>query len=97
MTDDIERRLMSKAEILDIAPPEATQALSLALYAVHDLLVTKGVLEPGEAAANLRRFISDDDKLGGFIAAIAAQLDEMPFKPTTTRDIMSVVDGGKQD
>ena len=58
----------------------AQRAATFALYAIHDLLVDKGLLEQGEAAATLRRFTADDAVLMGMIAGIADNLEERPFK-----------------
>lgn len=62
------------------APATTATALALAIYALHDTLVEKGVLAEGEVANTLRRFRHDDPELMATVAAIAASLDERPFK-----------------
>ena len=67
-------------------------ALSLAIYALHDTLVEKGVLAEGEVANTLRRFSSDDPALMGHLKSVADNFDARPFK-VLPRNGLQVIKG----
>lgn len=76
------------------ALPEPMIALSLAIYALHDTLVERGVLAPGEVAQTLRRFVSGDPTLMQYVDELAHQFDERPFRVLPNSGL-TVIDGGK--
>lgn len=91
---------------MEQTPPEAVHAIALALYALHDVLVEKGVLEANETAARLRLFgpkePSDAEAFAPLLAQIkqvAGHLERGIFRaPDPTRPItLQVIDGGKTD
>lgn len=79
-----------------VVSPAAVTSMALALYALHDLMVEKGILAEGEAAMTLRRFVHDDADLMAHVHAIAAHLEERPFR-VRPRNGLEVVDGGRDD
>jgi hypothetical protein len=80
----------------DTIPAVALTAVALALYALHDTLVEKGVLAEGEVANTLRRFANPDASLMAHVHALAAHLDERPFR-VRPRNGLAVIDGGLGD
>lgn len=87
---------MTEETAQDSAEGKAIKALTFAFYSLHDLLVSRGVLGEGEAAANLRRLRTPDPDVGAIAEAIAQYLDAMPFAPATDRRF-TVIDGDKPD
>lgn len=84
MSED-EPRVPDHADDVGGVAPEATQALAFAIFALHDLLVAKRVIAPGEAADLLRRYQGEDNpKLMSFIEGVAVQFERMPFGPNGT-------------
>ena len=77
-------------------PAIALTSVALALYALHDTLVDKGVLAEGEVATTLRRFVHDDANLMAHIHALAAHLEERPFR-VRPRNGFEVISGGRED
>ena len=57
------------------------------------VLVAAGVIEPGAVADTISRLRGSEAKLQGFLDGIMMNLAEMPFRPQTVRDTLSVVDG----
>lgn len=81
---------------LEPVDPEAFQALCAAFYCLHDLLVAKGVLAPGEAAWHLTRLRGGPPAFEAMLVGIAGQLQAMPFKPQDGPSLQ-VIDGGQTD
>jgi hypothetical protein len=76
-------------------PAAAVTSLAVALYALHDILVEKGILAEGEVANTLRRFAHDDANLMAHIHALAAHLDERPFR-VRPHSGLEVIKGGRE-
>lgn len=74
----------------------ATKSLTYAFYTLCALLEGRGLIEPGELGANLRRLRGiDDDELRDTLEAIAANLDANPFGAMGTLSLQ-VITGGKE-
>lgn len=91
--DRKDRHTFSEGGADNIAPPQAVASLAMAVYALHDSLVAAGVIAPGIVAANLRRLRTADQQMAEFVESVASQLDAMPFRPQTMRDVLKVIDG----
>lgn len=83
-------------------PAVALTAVALGLYALHDLLIDNGLVAPGEAAANLRRFGPSGEmtpqiaELMRHVEGVAQGLDQRAFAQAPARSL-SVIVGGKGD
>lgn len=87
-----ERTLMKHAELIDVAPPEAVQALAFAFFTLHDMLVDSDVIAPGAAAAALRCGVTDNPKLAGFLQALATELADRQYRRACNG--LRVIEGG---